>query len=100
MSYGFSLNSGTGTPITVNSDNDAVGVYLDYFNVSYNTTVTRTYSSFTGTELFTILVPENYAKLVRTTTTITNSTKTVSVTVQSSTNPVNQVGVNVIILGK
>lgn len=100
MSYGFSLNSGTGTPITVNSDNDAVGVYLDYFNVAYNTTVTRTYSSFTGTELFTILVPENYAKLVRTTTTITNSTKTVSVTVQSSTNVVNQVGVNVIILGK
>jgi hypothetical protein len=100
MSYGFALTSGTATPITINSDNDAVGVFVDYFNVGYNTTVTRTYSSFTGSQFFAILVPENYTKLVRTDTTITNSTKTVSVTVLSSTNTVNQVGVNVIVLGK
>ena len=100
MSYGFTLNSGTGTPITVNSDNDAVGVYVDYFYVPYNTTQTRTYSSFVGTQLFTILLPENAAKISRTTTSINNGAKSVSVTSLSSTNAIFQVGVNVLVVGK
>lgn len=100
MSYGFSVTSGSGSTVTVNSDNDAVGVFLDYFFVAYNTTVTRTYSSFYGTALFTIVLQENRAKLNTPTTSINNTSKSVTVTSQASTAVARQGGLYVIVLGK
>lgn len=100
MSYGFSLTTGSGSTVTINSDNDAVGVFLDYFFVPYNTTVSRSYSSFFGSALFTLVLQQNRTRLNVPVTTINNSAKTVSVTstVQTATN--RQSGLYVIVFGK
>jgi len=100
MSYGFSLTTGSGDKVTINSDNDAVGVFLDYFFVPYNTTVTRSYSSFFGSALFTIVLQQDRKKLNVPVTTINNSTKTVSVTSTTQTSSARQSGMYVIVLGK
>jgi hypothetical protein len=100
MSYGFSITSGTSSTITVDSDNDAVGVFLDYFFVPYNTTVTRSYSSFYGTSLFTIVLQQNRTRLNTPTTSINNTSKSVSVTSQASSAVARQAGLYVIVLGK
>lgn len=100
MSYGFSLTTGSGSAVTINSDNDAVGVFLDYFFVPYNTTVTRSYSSFFGSALFTLVLQQDRAKLNVPVTSINNSTKTVSVTSTTQTATARQSGLYVIVLGK
>jgi hypothetical protein len=101
MSFGFAVTSGTGgSLVSVNSDNDAVGVFLDYFFVPYNTTVTKSYSSFYGSALFTIVIQQDRTKLNTPTTSINNSTKSVSVTSQASTATARQSGLYVIVLGK
>jgi hypothetical protein len=100
MSYGFSITSGTSSTITVDSDNDAVGVFLDYFFVPYNTTVTRSYSSFYGASLFTIVLQQNRTRLNTPTTSINNTSKSVSVTSQASSAVARQAGLYVIVLGK
>jgi hypothetical protein len=100
MSYGFSVTSGSGSTVTVDSDNDAVGVFLDYFFVPYNTTVTRSYSSFYGTALFTIALQENRTKLNVPTTSINNISKSVTVTSQPDTSVARQGGLYIIVLGK
>jgi hypothetical protein len=100
MSYGFLLNSGTGSNVIIDSSNNAVGVFLDYFTVAYNTTESRSYPSFIGTQFFTVINQTNAEKITVANTTINNSTKTVTVTVPSSTNPSFQSSVNVIVVGK
>lgn len=101
MSYGFQILSGSGgAVVSVNSDNNAVGMFLDFFIVSYNTTVTRSYPSFYGTELYTIVMQQNRTKLNTPTTNINNSTKTVSVTSNSSASTLRQGNLNVLVLGK
>lgn len=100
MSYGFSLVTGSGSTVSINSDNDAVGVFLDYFFVPYNTTVTRSYSSFFGSTLFTLVLQQDRTKLNVPVTSINNSTKTVSVTSTVQTSSARQSGLYVIVLGK
>lgn len=100
MSYGFSLVTGSGATVSINSDNDAVGVFLDYFFVPYNTTVTRSYSSFFGSTLFTLVLQQDRTKLNVPVTSINNSTKTVSVTSTVQTSSARQSGLYVIVLGK
>jgi hypothetical protein len=101
MSYGFEVISGTtGTIVSVNSGNDAVGMFLDFFVVPYNTTFTKSYPSFYGTELYTIVMQQDRTKLNTPTTNINNSTKTVVVTSNSSTSTLRQGNLNVLVLGK
>jgi hypothetical protein len=100
MSYGFSLTTGSGSTVTINSDNDAVGVFLDYFFVPYNTTVTRSYGSFFGSALFTLVLQQDRTKLNVPVTSVNNSTKTVSVTSTTQTATARQSGLYVIVLGK
>lgn len=100
MSYGFSLVTGSGSTVEINSDNDAVGVFLDYFFVAYNTTVTRSYSSFFGSALFTLVLQQDRTKLNVPVTSINNTTKTVSVTSTAQTAIGRQSGLYVVVLGK
>lgn len=100
MSYGFKLVTGAGATVEVDSDNDAVGVFLDYFFVPYNSTVTRSYASFYGTALYTLVLQEDSTKLNVPTTSINNATKTVSVTSSLQTASARQAGLWVVVLGK
>jgi hypothetical protein len=100
MSYGFSLTTGSGSTVTIDSDNDAVGVFLDYFFVPYNSTVSRSYSSFYGTALFTLVLQQDRTKLNVPITSVTNSTKSVSVTATTQGATARQSGLYVIVLGK
>jgi len=101
MTYGFAITSGSsGALVAVNSDNDAVGVYVDYFVVPYSTTVTRSYPDFYGTQLYAVVMQADSTKLNAPSTSINSSTKTVSVTSQSSISPRRQGNLNVLVLGK
>lgn len=101
MSYGFQILSGSGgAVVSVNSDNNAVGMFLDFFVVPYNTTVTRSYPSFYGTELYTIVMQQDRTKLNTPTTNINNLTKTVGITSNASSVPIRQGNLNVLVLGK
>lgn len=100
MSYGFKIVSGSGATVEVNSDNDAVGIFLDYFFVPYNSTVTRSYPGFYGSALYTLVLQEGAAKLNVPTTSVNNSTKTVSVTSSSQSASARQAGLWVVVLGK
>lgn len=100
MSYGFSFVSGSGNTVTVNSDNDAVGVFVDYFFVAYNTTVTNTYTSFEGTSLYALVIQQTANRLNVPITSINDTTKTVSVTSTLQTASARQAGLYVLVLGK
>ena len=100
MSFGFKIVSGSGSTVEINSDNDAVGVYLDRFFVAYNTTVTKSYPSFYGSAIYTIIIQADATRANIALTSINNTTKTVSVTSTPSAAPARQTGVWVTVLGK
>lgn len=100
MSYGFSVTSGSAGTVTINSDNDAVGVYIDSFYVAYNTSVSKSYPDFYGSALFTIIIQNDRTKLNVPITNINNSTKVVQVTSTTQSAPARQNGFFVIVLGK
>lgn len=100
MSFGFSLVTGSGSTVSINSDNDAVGVFLDFFLVPYETTVTKTYPDFFGSELFAIVMQQDKAKLNTPSTTINSTTKTVTVTSLTNSATSRQGGLTVMVLGK
>lgn len=101
MPFGFSITSGTGASTVTVSENDAaVGVYLDSFTVPYNTTVTRTYSSFIGTDLAAFVTNADQSKLNVPTITINNPTKTVTIVSNPSASTNRQSDLRVVILGR
>jgi hypothetical protein len=100
MSNGFSITSGTGTFVSIDSSNDAVGVFLDTFFVPYNTNVTRSYPNFYGSKLFTIITQQDRTKANPPSTSINNTTKTVSVTSTTQAAAARQSGLYVTVLGK
>lgn len=100
MSNGFSITSGIGTFVSIDSNNDAVGVFLDTFFVPYNSNVTRSYPQFYGSKLFTIIVQQDRTKANPPNTSINNATKTVSVTSTAQTAALRQSGLYVTVLGK
>lgn len=101
MSYGFAITSGDlGAIVSINSDNDAVGMFVDLFDVTYNTTVSKSYPEFYGTELYTIVMQQSGSSLNSPSTTVTNATKTVTVTSLPSDFPNARGNLTVLVLGK
>jgi hypothetical protein len=101
MTYGFSILSGSGASnLTVDSSSNAPGIFIDTFLIPYNSTVSRTYSNFSGSKLFAYITTTNPARISSSTIVINNISKTVSVTSPASANIREQVDLRAMIFGK
>lgn len=100
MSYGFSFVTGSTNLVTIDASNNAPGLFVDTFQVAYNSTVSKSYPSFVGTQLFVYTTTLDVTKINAPAITINNSTKSVSITAPSQTSTARQVGFNVIVFGK
>ncbi len=100
MSYGFSIQTGTGNVVDLISSDNVPGVYIDSFFVTYlaGSSVSRTYSSFPGSELLATLSPV-VGVATAMSISINNSTKTITVTSNSVSDANLRQNANVVVVG-
>jgi hypothetical protein len=100
MSYGFSIKTGTGSVVDLVSSDNVPGVYVDSFFVTYSagSSVSRTYSSFPGTQLLATLSPV-VGVATAISISINNLTKTITVTCNSVSDPNLRQNANVVVMG-
>ena len=100
MSYGFSIKTGSGNIVTIDAADEAPGLFLETFQVAYNSTISKSYPSFVGTQLFVYTTTLDVVKINIPSITVNNPAKSVSITAPSQISTANQVGFNVIVFGK
>lgn len=108
MTYGFFVKTGSSvSPVDLISSDSVPGVFLDQFYLTFSagTTTTKTYSSFYGSSLFVVIVPDASITAggkgadTAIATSINNSTKTISLTCDSSALPAFETNAYVMVLG-
>ena len=100
MSYGFSIKTGIGNVIDLISSDNVPGVYIDSFFVTYSagSSVSRTYSSFQGSEILATLSPI-VGVATAMSISINNSTKTITVTSNLVSDPNLRQNANIVVMG-
>jgi hypothetical protein len=101
VSNGFSIITGTGATVTIDSDDTNVpGILLDQFTVAYTGSETRTYSAFPGAAIFAMTYVTTAGKVNAPQITINNSTKTITVACPTVARTLLQTGVLVMVMGR
>lgn len=100
MSYGFSIVTGSGATVTIDSDKNVPGVFIDQFNVEYAQSQARSYPSFPGTQLFVFAFALNPAKVGAAQIGINQANKQVTVTAPTSALSDYQVGFQIYVFGR
>lgn len=107
MSYGFSVSTGLGSIVDVVSSDSVPGIFIDQFYLTFvsGQVTNKTYSSFTGQTLYVFVIPDGSittsSKGTDTAiyTSVNNSTKTVTLTCDSSAISALQTNCYIVVMG-
>lgn len=107
MSYGFSIKTGTGATVDIISSDSVPGVFIDQFYLTFvsGQVTNKTYSAFQGQNLYVFVVPDGSittgGKGTETAiyTSVNDSTKTITLTCDSSVLGALQTNSYVVVMG-
>jgi hypothetical protein len=107
MSYGFLINTGTGSLAEIVSSDEVPGIELDFFKLTYviNSVTTKSYPSFNGTSIYVAVIPDGGfpstypATDTNISASVNDSTKTITLTCLPGFGSAVQVDAYILVIG-